>query len=199
MFTGLIEVMGRVTKTNPFSIDFPENGLTIREGDSISVNGVCLTALRPTSTSCQFDVSAETARVTTLAQLEVGSPINLEAAMQAGSRLGGHIVQGHVDARGEVANIESGDGFHRLVIRCPDSLSPYLVPKGSITVDGVSLTVNSVFGSSIDLMIIPHTFEKTVIKFYTAGQNVNLEVDILGKYIVKYLENYENNARLRTR
>lgn len=195
MFTGLIELTGKVVSTSPFEISFPPNALKISEGDSISVNGVCLTALAPSSHGCRFDLSNETLRLTTLSELRKGDDVNLEPALLSSSRLGGHLVQGHIDSTGSVISFEPVGESHELKIRFPSTIRDFLVPKGSIAVDGVSLTINRIVEEALTIMIVPHTYAKTTLKYLVPGRKVNLEVDILGKYVVQYLKNLDPHKK----
>ena len=156
-------------------------------GDSISVNGVCLTATGLRDDGFDTDVSNETLSITSLGGLEVGSAVNLEPALSFGDRLGGHLVSGHVDCMGKVLSAEQDARSVRLVIELPQEFARYVAKKGSICVDGVSLTVNGVSGNTFDLNIIPHTAETTTIGSYEAGTEVNIEVDLLARYIERLL------------
>ena len=156
-------------------------------GDSISVNGVCLTATRLRDDGFDTDVSNETLSITSLGGLEVGSAVNLEPSLSFGDRLGGHLVSGHVDCMGKVLSAENDARSVRLVIELAQEFARYVAKKGSICVDGVSLTVNGVAGNTFDLNIIPHTAETTTIGGYEAGTEVNIEVDLLARYIERLL------------
>jgi riboflavin synthase len=195
MFTGLIEATGRID-----AIDRTPTGIRIRvetplpneltAGDSLSVNGVCLTVVDPTNGAVHADVSPETARVTTLGGLKEGTVVNLERSMRADARVGGHFVQGHVDATGTLETVQpEGDSF-RLTFGLPPGLGAYVVHKGSIAVDGISLTVASIDdgGRRIDVQIIPFTWQHTNLRNLAIGAAVNIECDILGKYVVRSLE-----------
>ena len=152
-------------------------------GGSIAVNGVCLTAVSATATSFTADVSAATLAVTTLGKLAVGARVNLEPPLKAGDPLDGHIVTGHVDGVGEVVSVDAAGRSTRLVIAVPAVLSRYIAAKGSVAVDGVSLTVNAVDGAEFEVNIIPHTQAVTVIGEYARGTAVNIEVDMLARYL----------------
>ena len=195
MFTGIIEAQGQVAALTPnkgdivvvvrsAGLDFSD----VRLGDSIAVNGVCLTvtALRGGDTFCA-DVSGETLSLTSLAQLKAGSEVNLEKAMTPSSRLGGHLVSGHVDGLGLVKALVPDARSVRIDIEAPAELARYIAHKGSITVDGISLTVNSVNGRLFSLNIIPHTQQVTTIKGWKPGTPVNLEVDIIARYLERLL------------
>lgn len=191
MFTGIIEGTGHIQSIKPL-----EEGLQIEVacdfdldrtnvGDSIAVNGCCLTVTSRLGKSFWADVSKETLDVTTLGQLQENSPVNLERPLKMGDRLGGHLVQGHVDGIGRVEEVAQRGEAKEFKIRAPESLSRYLVTKGSIAIDGVSLTINQCDGHFFTVMIIPHTQLKTTFNALKAGSKVNLEVDIIGKYVGK--------------
>ena len=188
MFTGLVADLGTVT-----AIDASDDGvrlavdtsLELSEGDSVSVNGVCLTATRVENGGFRADVMNETLRRSSLAQLESGSRVNLELPLRAADRLGGHFVQGHVDGVGGVWDVRD-EGFSRVVtIGVPAELMRYVVEKGSIAVDGVSLTVSAVDDDSFSVSLIPETLERTTLGTAAPGRPVNLEVDVLAKYVEK--------------
>ncbi len=193
MFTGLIEAIGEVAEMKPTTTGFRLRLTTpiapeIVPGDSLAVNGVCLTAVSSDPTGVHADISPETARVTALGSLRRGALVNLERPLRADARLGGHFVQGHVDATGTVEDIRpDGDSFW-LTVHYPASLAPYIVRKGSIAVDGISLTVAGVDDRHFDVQIIPYTWEHTNLRLATPGSLVNLECDILGKYVVRVAE-----------
>ena len=188
MFTGIIQSIGTIQdyhaqvgdarmRIDGGGLDFSDVAL----GDSIAVNGVCLTAVALTSDSFTVDVSAETLRCTSgFAQ---GAEVNLEKALRLVDRLGGHLVSGHVDGVGSVVRFEKMGESYQLQIDAPATLARYLINKGSITVNGVSLTVNKVEGARFTLNLIPHTLQKTTLKHLTAGTRVNLEVDMIARYV----------------
>jgi riboflavin synthase len=190
MFTGLVETTAQVRRVEP---DGDGVRLEVRtplaaelaNGDSIAVNGVCLTAVDPDGESFRADVMAETLRRSSLGPLGEGDPVNVELALRAGDRLGGHVVQGHVDGTGTVESVTE-EGFARLVrvTAGPDTLR-YVVEKGSIAVDGVSLTVASVDEAGFTVSLIPETLERTTLGQAAPGRVVNLEVDVLAKYVEK--------------
>ena len=189
MFTGIVRERGRVA-----SIDGGAYGVRLRVvapqtaaqtvvGDSVAINGVCLTATAVTDGELAFDAVAETLRRTSLGRLEPGAEVNLEPALRAGEPLGGHLVQGHVDGVGRVRSLEpAGDGAELTVEAAPEILR-YCVEKGSITVDGVSLTVASLAGDAFSIALIPHTLAETTLSRLVPGDEVNLEVDVLAKYV----------------
>lgn len=193
MFTGIIERKGLVR-----SVEARDSDLTLtiacgdlvdgsRIGDSIAVNGVCLTVTRLDGDSFDVHIVPETFTRTNLSDLREGSPVNLERAMPAGGRFDGHIVQGHVDGVGTVAGIEPEGEGARLSIEVPASLEKYVVEKGSICLDGVSLTVAAIHKSRVEIALIPHTLEMTVFGDRRVGDRVNIEVDVLAKYVERLL------------
>jgi riboflavin synthase len=186
MFTGLVIGKGTVRSLQEGRLEV-ETPLAheLAPGDSVAVNGVCLTAVDPDGTSFAADVMPETLRRSSLAPLEAGDEVNLELPLRAGDRLGGHVVQGHVDATGTVA-ARRDEGFSRVVRIAADSdLLRYVVEKGSIAVDGVSLTVSGVDGEAFEVSLIPETLERTTLGRAEPGTPVNLEVDVLAKYVEK--------------
>jgi riboflavin synthase len=193
MFTGLIECVGQVADVKPSAAGFHLRVRTtlapeLRAGDSVAVNGVCLTATLAEHGEMHADIGAETLRVTTLASLQRDQLVNLERAMRADGRMGGHFVQGHVDGIGTVDRVREDGETRWITIRYPDALAPFVVPKGSIAVDGVSLTVAALGDSRIDLMIIPFTWAHTNLSSLRAGDPVNLECDMVGKYVARAVE-----------
>ena len=165
-------------------------GLDPREwpiGASIAVNGVCLTAIELDAQSFVADLSVETLRVTTFGELAAGAPVNLEPALRLGDSLDGHLVSGHVDGIGRVTALATEGRGQRLEIAVPADLSRYVARKGSVAVDGVSLTVNGVGTNSFDVMIVPHTQSATIIQHYEVGTAVNIEVDIVARYLERLL------------
>ncbi len=204
MFTGIIQAVGHISHLSESGgasgktdarVTVAAGGLDLsdaRLGDSIACNGVCLTVVDKTSESFSVDVSGETFSCTI--GFAPGDRVNLEKAMRLSDRLGGHLVSGHVDGVGEVIHFEpvaGGDGSWRLDIRAPGTLGRYLVPKGSIAVNGVSLTVNRVQGNEFSINLIPHTLEQTMLKDLKPGAKVNLEADMLARYADRLL-NYVN-------
>ena len=190
MFSGLVKGIGRVAeRTNRgadsrFVVELESaEAAPHAVGGSIAVNGVCLTAVTVAPKSFTADVSAATLAVTTLAGLMAGARVNLEPPLKAGDPLDGHIVQGHVDGVGKVVAVEPAGLSKRLVIAVPEDLTRYIATKGSVAVDGVSLTVNAVNGAQFEVNIIPHTQAVTVIGEYAAGTTVNIEVDMLARYL----------------
>lgn len=193
MFTGLIEAVGQVAGVQPVV-----SGVRLRidtalapelaDGDSLAVNGVCLTVTGRDGTTVSADVGPETLRVTTLGALREGQPVNLERSMRADSRFGGHFVQGHVDAVGAIEAVRPDGDAHWVTIGFPAALSAYLVRKGSVAVDGISLTVADLRDGRFDVMIIPFTWGATALASRRVGDPVNLECDMIGKYVARSLE-----------
>lgn len=189
MFTGIIEGVGTVRTVKKkgdgleieIGCDFDLERTNV--GDSISVNGVCLTVTSRLGKSFWADVSGETVSVSTIGKLKSDDPVNLERALMVGSRLGGHIVQGHVDGIGQVVDIKEKKSSIEFTIGIPEQLNKYIVEKGSVAVDGVSLTVNRVEKNRFSVTVIPHTKLKTTFSTLRTGDSVNLEVDIIGKYV----------------
>jgi riboflavin synthase len=194
MFTGIISAIGNVVGLEPRGGDvrltIETGSLSLADvslGDSIACNGACLTAVELTGQGFIADVSVETLSLTTIGNWNAGSRINLEKAMQATDRFGGHIVSGHVDGIGEVVALEGDARSWRFRLRAPRDIAKYIAQKGSITVDGTSLTVNVIEGSEFELNIVPHTMLHTVIGDYKVGTKVNLEVDLVARYFERLL------------
>jgi riboflavin synthase alpha subunit len=185
MFTGLVEALGRVEASGPrLALRVPEDwSREVRVGDSIAVSGVCLTAVLVEPGRLGFDLAEETRAVTTLGDLAGGDPVNLERPLRLGAPVGGHLVLGHVDGVGRVAAVEPEGAGRRLTVQVPPGLRPYLIPKGSVAVDGVSLTVAALDASSFAVALIPHTLAVTTLGARRSGDRVNLEMDVLGKYV----------------
>jgi len=189
VFTGIVEEVGQVANAGP---QLRLNCRTVladaRSGSSIAVNGVCLTVVRLDSTGFWCDLSPETLARTNLGALQDGSPVNLERAAALGDRLSGHIVQGHVDGTADLLSLDPlADGNWWLKVRIPPELSRYAIHKGSVTLDGVSLTIASLEGCVLGVAIIPHTYSNTIIRNYRAGAKINLEADLIAKYVEKLL------------
>ncbi len=193
MFTGLVEAIGTVRAITPigegarYTIEIPF-AQELALGDSVAVNGCCLTADRINAdNSVEFDLLTQTLRVTSLGQLKVGSICNLERAMGSGGRFGGHFVMGHVDATGEVVEIEPVGQDHRVCVRIPQELGRYTIDKGSITVDGISLTIaRKAEGGMVEFWITPHTWQATNMQTYVPGTIVDIEVDMIAKYVENF-------------
>jgi riboflavin synthase len=195
MFTGLITELGTVKAIERgetsaiFTIAAPESVRGLAIGDSIAVNGVCLTATSLATDSFTADVMVQTLSLTSLSQLEVGSPTNLELAARMDMRMGGHIVQGHVDGTGTVVQLLPGEKWAQFDIKAPAHLTKYVVPQGSITLDGVSLTVGSIDDATetITVWLIPETLAKTNLSTKNPGDLINIEVDVLAKYVERLI------------
>lgn len=195
MFTGLIAELGTVTAINKgessavFTIDAPQLISQITLGDSVAVNGVCLTATSVSGTTFTADVMVQTLSLTSLSQIEVGSPINLELAAQLNARMGGHMVQGHVDGVATVVGLTPGDKWARFDITVPAHLSKYIVNQGSICLDGVSLTVGEINDATntVTVWLIPETLQRTNLSSLKPGDLINVEVDVLAKYVERLL------------
>jgi riboflavin synthase len=194
MFTGIIEAIGHVVALQPQNGDLrlriKTNGLDLSDvhlGDSIATNGVCLTVVGLPGDGYWADVSRETLENTSLPLWKLGQRVNLEKALTPQTRLGGHIVSGHVDGIGEVVNRFPDARSERFRLRAPTSLAKYIAHKGSITIDGTSLTVNKVDGAEFELNIVPHTLANTIMGSYTSGTQVNLEVDVLARYLERLM------------
>ena len=195
MFTGLIESVGTVAGVKPiaggFALDITTDvAADLRLGESVSVNGACLTVVTTDAASRQFsaEIGPETANVTSLGTLTNGSLVNLERAMAANGRFGGHMVLGHVDAAGTLQSIRPEAEFYWLTVGFPASLAPYLIHRGSIAVDGISLTIAKLDAASFDVQVVPFTWSHTNLHAARAGDRVNLECDMVGKYVVRALE-----------
>jgi len=193
MFTGLVEETGTIRSVRQAgrSLHLTVGARTVLEdvkiGDSIAVSGVCLTVVRFDGDSFTADVMPETFDKTSLSNLNIGADVNLERTMAVGDRFGGHIVQGHVDGQGQILSLQQDEIAWRMTIKAPAELLKYMAPKGSITIDGISLTVVDVDESAFSVSLIPHTWKVTSMKQRKVGDLVNLEVDILAKYVERLL------------
>jgi len=195
MFTGIVQDVGRIVtlerRGGDVRLRIAVDRLSLaatRAGDSIAVSGVCLTALEIAAQGFSADVSNETLSLTTLGALEVGSRINLEPALKAGDALGGHLVSGHVDGLGEVLEVRADARSVRMRFGCSPSLAKYFARKGSVAIDGVSLTINDVGPTEFSVNLIPHTQEVTTFGEFTTGRRVNLEVDQVARYVERLLD-----------
>jgi riboflavin synthase len=195
MFTGIIQAVGNVaamqSRGGDMRLHIHTGKLPLEDvalGDSICTNGVCLTVIELPGDGYWADVSVETLNFTTLGSLQPGSSVNLEKALTANSRLGGHIVSGHVDGVGEVLSLSADARSIRVVLRAPAQLARYIAHKGSICVDGTSLTVNAVNGAQFELNIIPQTMAETIFGQYLPGSRVNLEVDVIARYLERLMQ-----------
>jgi riboflavin synthase len=193
MFTGLVEGVGEIAALGPMAqglrltvkTSFPAAQLTL--GESVAVNGACLTVVELKPPRASFEVSPETLACTTFPLKKVGDRVNLERSLRLGDRLGGHLVTGHVDGPGLLRELHPGPDHLGLRFEAPAELSRFIIPKGSIAVDGVSLTVNACQGRSFTVNIIPFTAQETTLRFLKVGDRVNLETDIIGKYVARLL------------
>jgi riboflavin synthase len=198
MFTGIVETLGRVGRLETagdgrrLRVAVPdEPGWRLRLGESVAVSGVCLTVVSAPPGELAFDLAEETLRVTTLGGLGVGDPVNLERPLRVDGRLGGHLVLGHVDGVGRVTAVRPEGGGARVDVEVPAHLRPLLIPKGSITVDGVSLTVASLEDEVFAVALIPHTLALTTLGQRRVGDRVNLEMDVIGKYVRGFVQQWQ--------
>jgi riboflavin synthase len=198
MFTGIIQAVGSIAalenRGGDMRIGIATGKLPMEDvslGDSIAVSGVCLTVVELSGSGFVADVSGETLRRTTLGRLAVNTAVNLEKALTLQTRLGGHLVSGHVDGIGTVSARSEDSRSVQFTIRAPDELARYIAAKGSICVDGISLTVNTVDGAGFSLNIVPHTLDETTLKAYRPGREVNLEVDLVARYLERLLQGEE--------
>ena len=194
MFTGIVEAVGRVSALAAvgnllqLTIEAPEIAADLAIGASVAVNGACLTVVSTAGDAIGFEAVRETLDRTSLGAVGVGARVNLERALRADGRLDGHIVQGHVDATGRVRALEQRGDDVRFTVACDPAFADLLVPKGSVAIDGVALTLVSVEAGGFDVVLIPHTLRATNLGDRAPGDRVNLEADVLGKYVRKYLE-----------
>jgi len=205
MFTGLIEDTGRVAafeRRGEAGVLRVETALPVAEiaiGDSVAVNGACLTVTAAASGSLTFDVSPETIGRATPRSFRTGARVNLERALRLGERLGGHIVTGHIDCRGRLARMEAVSGNHVLEFTLSAEQARFLVDKGSVAIDGISLTVNTVHANGFSVNIIPHTFAQTTLAGLKPGDEVNIETDIIGKYVERLAQPWRGGSGLTMR
>lgn len=202
MFTGIIQAVGSISNTEPvggdrrITIACPQLDLnTSSLGDSIAVNGVCLTAVEYTDDGFVADVSVETLDKTSLGTLQKGSPVNLEMALTPQTPLGGHLVSGHVDGLGKMLTSETDGRSWRYQFEVPSSLQHYIAVKGSVTIDGTSLTVNEVSENRFSVNIVPHTQQNTIFQHYQPGVAVNIEVDIIARYLERLINGRPANSQ----
>ena len=198
MFTGISEETGKIQAVTEKKIvvECKQVLENTKIGDSIAVNGVCLTVTGTDRNSFAADISPETFMVTALHELKPGFEVNLERAMPANGRFGGHIVSGHTDGIARVANVSPNNDFFDLIIDLNPKEAKYVVKKGSVAVNGISLTVADISGNVIKIAVIPHTFRNTNLKYLKQGDYVNIEVDILAKYVEKFLSMSDNKSRI---
>ena len=204
MFTGIIEAIGKVEHSEPRGgdirltiacgdLDLSHTGL----GDSIAVNGVCLTAVELHDQSFIADVSVETMSKTSLGQLAMGSPVNLETALTLNTALGGHLVSGHVDGLGTLVEMHTEARSIRYSFEVDPEIQHYIAARGSVTIDGTSLTVNGIEENRFDVNIVPHTQQKTVFQYYQTGSRVNIEVDIIARYLERLLQGRTDAGKVK--
>ena|SRR6185369_9940007 len=193
MFTGLVQEVGVVRKAGRqggdlwLSLEAPATSSRVKQGDSVAVNGCCLTVVEVNPPTVSFQAVPETLQRTTLGLLKTAAPVNLETALTLSEPLGGHFVQGHIDGVGRILEMKpEGQGF-RMRVGLPESLVPFVVEKGSIALDGISLTVASIEGNELEVALIPHTLQNTALKSKRAGDDLNVETDLLAKYVQKLL------------
>ena len=200
MFTGIIRAMGKVSSIKTSSgisklkVDSKDISFEASIGDSIAINGVCLTVTEIHGNTMSFDISQETMSRTNLGQLKEGDLVNLEPALRPMDRLGGHLVTGHIDATGRIKNIRPIGDAKEIEIEAPDEIMRYIIEKGSIAVDGISLTVNHVEGNTFKVVIIPHTEAVTTIGKKGINEKVNLETDIIGKYVYRFISGRDKSS-----
>ena len=204
MFTGIIEAIGKVEHSEPrggdirLTIACGDLDLLHTElGDSIAVNGVCLTAVELHERSFSADVSVETMSKTSLGQLAVASPVNLETALTLNTALGGHLVSGHVDGLGTLVEMQADARSIRYSFEVDPEIQHYIAARGSVTIDGTSLTVNGIEASRFDVNIVPHTQQKTVFQYYQTGSRVNIEVDIIARYLERLLQGRTDAGKVK--
>jgi riboflavin synthase alpha subunit len=206
MYTGLVEALGRVGAVETagqgrrLRVAAPEDpAWQLALGESVAVNGVCLTVVEAGAGRLAFDLAEETLRVTTLGELRTGDPVNLERPLRFDGRLGGHLVLGHVDGIGRVTAVRPEGEGARLEVEVPPGLRPLLIPKGSVAVDGVSLTVAGLADTAFAVALIPHTLEVTTLGQRRPGDPVNLEMDVIGKYVQGFMREWERQEAARRR
>jgi riboflavin synthase len=202
MFTGIIEAVGTVAtkqaKAGDLKVKIATGQLDLSDvklGDSIAVNGVCLTVIELDSDGFSADISNETVNYTRWSDISIGERVNLEKAMMPTSRLGGHIVSGHVDGIAQVIDRQEDARSIRFKVAAPDALAKYIAHKGSITIDGVSLTVNAVNGAIFELNIVPHTAKETTLYGFQAGKKVHIEVDVIARYLERLISGQKENVQ----
>jgi len=201
MFTGIIQSIGKIISITPGSVDtrlsIDVGNMSfddVEMGESISINGACMTVVAFDENSFSADVSRESLAMTTLGRLKTGSAVNLERAMRLSDRLGGHLVSGHVDGVGQITQRITEGRSIKFGVLVPDDLAKYIAHKGSVCIDGVSLTVNEVNKNEFSLQIIPHTLQETIFSEYSVGDDVNIEVDIIARYLERLLMSEEKTS-----
>lgn len=193
MFTGLIESVGEIAEVTPVDAGYTLRIATaiaadLQRGESVAVNGVCLTVVEIKSGSFSAEIGPETAKVTSLGGLKPGALVNLERAMPANGRFGGHIVLGHVDGTGTIQSIRPEADFWWVTVNYPAALAPYLIHRGSVAIDGISLTIATLEKATLEVQIVPFTWSHTNLRALRAGDRVNLECDMVGKYVLRAME-----------
>ncbi|MDD5020847.1 MAG: riboflavin synthase [Endomicrobiaceae bacterium] len=189
MFTGIIEDMGKIVEFSKSALTIETKLNDIKIGDSIAVNGACLTVVKITGKNISFDYSPTTSDITNISSLQKNSIVNLERALQLQSRMGGHIVSGHIDTTTKIINIKKSDNFYIIAFAANQQIEKYIVNKGFIAIDGISLTISECNNSFFSVTMIPETFNKTIFYSRKTGDIVNIELDVLAKYIEKILNN----------
>lgn len=201
MFTGLVQALGQVQSRQPtdhgvrLTIEQADLPSSVSPGDSVCISGVCLTAIEVDGETLKFDVIPQTLELTKLGQLSEGDRVNLELAVAAGQPMGGHFMQGHVDAMGQVVDIDTKDGQWRVAVQPPTSLFDYLTPQGSIALDGVSLTLASVQDDRFEVALIPETLERTTLRDLRVGSPINIEADMLAKTVIHQWQRQQRQER----
>lgn len=201
MFTGIIEGLGTITRINTpgqgqrmaIAADYPLDQTKI--GDSIAVNGACLTAVSISGNRFEVDVSPETVSKTTFKTARVGDRVNIERALRLSGRIDGHLVSGHIDGTGTIAGLEKSGNAIIITFQIPERLGPYLIAKGSVAVDGISLTINSCRAERFDVSIIPHTSTLTTLTMKQVGDRVNIETDMIGKYVERFVKRFQGQTQ----
>ena len=195
MFTGIIEEIGTIERIQSMgkgirlSISAPKSSSELNVNESVSVNGVCQTVVSCAGNSFTVEAVEETLKKTTFSSFKLNDKVNLELPMRLNERLGGHLVLGHVDSTGQITNMEPIENSWIVTVKIPDKFVKSVVPVGSIAIDGVSLTIAELSGCSVKVSIIPHTWENTIFRYYKTGSDVNLEFDVIGKYIERLMNN----------
>ena len=196
MFTGIVEEIGKILsiKEQEICIEAKKVLENTKAGDSIAVNGVCLTVRKILKSAFSADISPETYRVTSFSQQKTGSYVNLERAMLLHGRFGGHIVTGHIDGVGKIKSLKNDGDCYELEVLLEESDLKYVVKKGSITINGISLTIAEIRKNAVTIAVIPHTYENTSLKYLKIGEAINIETDILAKYVEKFLSTKDNKS-----
>lgn len=201
MFTGIIKETGTIKQITDKGQDIEFEVISsvlikdVKTGDSIAINGICLTVKSFNGDSFTFDVSSSTLAHTNLAELKTGDKVNLEDSLTPSDRLGGHFVSGHIDCTAKVIGIEKTGRAYEITFDLPSEAAPFITERGSVAIDGISLTVTEVAGDSFKVVIIPHTFENTILGNKSTGSSVNIEVDMIARYIANYLNNKNNKQK----